>query len=268
MTNSLIVGCGNLGKNIVNGLIKEKKKFTIYDKNQKTLDILKKKKPEFCSFYKNLNKISFENYNYLFLCVKPKDVDLLLIKLKERIIKKNIIVSFVAGLSEEKIFSLIEKEVKVVRLMPNLLVRVGQSTTGAFSSRLERIEKEKIGSYISFFGKIIWLRKEVEMDFFTAFFGGGPAYISLFLKILTDILVNRGFQRKISEELVTSLVDGTNKLMKLESLSYSNLIGKVASKKGTTEQALNFLEKNNLLKNILTDAILCAEKRSVQLSKD
>ena len=114
----------------------------------------------------------------------------------------------------------------------------------------------------------MWLRKEEEMDFFTAFFGGGPAYISLFLKILTDILVNRGFQRKISEELVTSLVDGTNKLMKLESLSYSNLIGKVASKKGTTEQALNFLEKNNLLKNILTDAILCAEKRSVQLSKD
>ena len=44
MTNSLIVGCGNLGKNIINGLIKEKKKFTIYDKNQKALDVFQKKK--------------------------------------------------------------------------------------------------------------------------------------------------------------------------------------------------------------------------------
>ena len=42
----------------------------------------------------------------------------------------------------------------------------------------------------------MWLDKEDEMNFFTAFFGGGPAYICYFIKILDEILLANGFKNK------------------------------------------------------------------------
>ena len=72
--------------------------------------------------------------------------------------------------------------------MPNLLIKVKKSTTGAYSSQISKHEKKKIEKDFSFFGNMIWLKNEKQMHFFTAFFGGGPAYISLFLEILSKIL--------------------------------------------------------------------------------
>ena len=46
---------------------------------------------------------------------------------------------------------------------------------------LNVLEKEKkINNFFTFFGSFVWLKNEEEIDFFTAFFGGGPAYISYF----------------------------------------------------------------------------------------
>ena len=77
--------------------------------------------------------------------------------------------------------------------MPNLLIKVKKSTTGAYSSQISKHEKKKIEKDFSFFGNMIWLKNEKQMHFFTAFFGGGPAYISLFLEILSKILFYKGF---------------------------------------------------------------------------
>ena len=43
MTKSLIIGCGNLGQNIISGFYKKKKKILICDKNKILLKEIKKK---------------------------------------------------------------------------------------------------------------------------------------------------------------------------------------------------------------------------------
>ena len=43
MSNSLIIGSGNLGKIIIDGFGRSKKPLIVYDKDQKSFDSLKKK---------------------------------------------------------------------------------------------------------------------------------------------------------------------------------------------------------------------------------
>ena len=43
MTKSLIIGCGNLGQNIISGFFIKKKKILICDKNKNLLKEIKKK---------------------------------------------------------------------------------------------------------------------------------------------------------------------------------------------------------------------------------
>ena len=105
------------------------------------------------------------------------------------------------------------------------------------------------------------------MDFFTAFFGGGPAYLSFFLGILSKILIKKGFNKKDSKELVLILANGTLEILG-KSFDFNDLIKKVASKNGTTEKALNFLKIDNDLSLLITQAIYKAEKRSREISKD
>ena len=105
------------------------------------------------------------------------------------------------------------------------------------------------------------------MDFFTAFFGGGPAYLSFIFEILSEILIKKGFNKKLSNELVLILVSGTVEIID-KSLSFEDFVKKVASKNGTTEKALNFLKKDKKLSLLINKAITKAEERSIEIAKD
>ena len=263
MNHSLLIGCGNLGLNILRSFLASKKKITVLDKNQKVLKSLKKSK--FLTIYDNFSDLSSNNYDQIMLCVKPKDASFVLKKLSKRNEK---IISFIAGLEEKKIRSYFCNEINIIRLMPNLLIKVKKSTTGAYSSEISKYEKKKIEKDFSFFGKIIWLKNEKQMHFFTAFFGGGPAYVSLFLEVLSKILSQKGFDEKASRMLVAGLTHGTIELAEMNDFQYGDIVKKVTSKRGTTEQAIKYLTKKKRLILLIQKAILNAEKRSEVISKD
>ena len=53
----------------------------------------------------------------------------------------------------------------------------------------------------------------------------------------------------------------------MNGFQYGDIVKKVASKKGTTEQAIKYLRKKKLIL-LIQKAILSAEKRSEVISKD
>ena len=267
MTKSLLIGCGNLGQNIVSGFYKKKNRILICDENKKHLKEISKSYNNFFEVIENIEKISLEKIEYILLCIKPQQALSILKIISQKKKHKIKIISFVAGLKEKKIQSFFEHKIKVIRIMPNLLLKVQKSTTGIFSSNLNVLEKEKIEKKFSFFGKLIWLKKENQIDFFTAFFGGGPAYLSFFWEILSKILIKKGFNKKLSNELILTLVSGTLEILG-KSLKFEDIVKKVASKNGTTEKALSFLEKDKNLSLLVGQAISKAEERSKEIAKD
>ena len=267
MTKSLLIGCGNLGQNIISGFYKKKKRILICDENKNLLKKISKNYQNFFKASENIKNISLENVKYILLCIKPQQALKILKIISQKKKQKIKIISFVAGLKEKKIQSYFDYKVEVIRIMPNLLLKVHKSTTGIFSSNLSVYEKKKIESNFSFFGRLIWLKKENQMDFFTAFFGGGPAYLSFFFEILSKILIKNGFNKKLSNELILILVSGTIEIIG-KNLNFHDIVKKVASKNGTTEKALNFLKKDKKLSLLISQAIFKAERRSVEIAKD
>ena len=267
MTKSLLIGCGNLGQNIIGGFYKKKNKILVCDENKIVLEEISKSYNNFFEVSENIRNISLQEIEYILLCIKPQQALEVLKIISQKKKGKTKIISFVAGLKEKIIRSFFDYKVEVIRIMPNLLLKVQKSTTGIFSSNVKVSEKEKIENIFSFFGRLIWLNKESQMDFFTAFFGGGPAYLSYIFEILSEILIEKGFNRKLSNELVLILASGTVEIVG-KSSNFQDVVKKVASKNGTTEKALNFLKKDKKLSLLISEAISKAEERSVEITED
>tara|TARA_B100000242_G_C42984022_1_gene456708 strand:- start:844 stop:1161 length:318 start_codon:yes stop_codon:yes gene_type:complete len=99
-------------------------------------------------------------------------------------------------------------------------------------------------------------------------FGGGPAYIFSILEIFNEIIKNNGFSEKESLLLLTSLVEGVEKRIKKDSFNFKLSINQVASKGGTTEEALKVFSKKNILSSLINKAIRVATLKSIKISKD
>ena len=69
---SLLIGCGNLGKIILEGFIKKKKKISVLEKNINICKNIKKKFPH-VECFSDQNKVNWDKVNYIMICVKPKD---------------------------------------------------------------------------------------------------------------------------------------------------------------------------------------------------
>ena len=111
------------------------------------------------------------------------------------------------------------------------------------------------------------VNQEKKIDFFTVMFGGGPAYIFSILEIFNEIIKNNGFSEKESLLLLT-LVEGVEKRIKKDSFNFKLSINQVASKGGTTEEALKVFSKKNILSSLINKAIRVATLKSIKISKD
>tara|TARA_B100000886_G_scaffold317842_1_gene257395 strand:- start:12 stop:815 length:804 start_codon:yes stop_codon:yes gene_type:complete len=259
----LLIGCGNLGHIILNALTKKKRKLIVYEKQAKIQSVLQKNKK--IIVIKKLSEINLYNIDYILLCIKPVDAINLLKQLKQIDCKESMIISFVAGLTMKKIEEMVDVK-SVIRIMPNIFIEVQESATAIISNSKIKNLRKKIASDFSFFGSLIWLNKEEKIDFFTALYGGGPAYFFYFLNILVNLSQQNNISLNQSVRLVLSLLNGATKFIKKNGNNFPKLIKKVTSPKGTTEKAIEIFEKNNLY-NIFNKAIISAEKRAKDLSE-
>tara|TARA_B100000963_G_C22575039_1_gene647993 strand:+ start:159 stop:965 length:807 start_codon:yes stop_codon:yes gene_type:complete len=263
---SLLIGCGNLGKIILRGFISSRKEILVLENNRRVVSsmtgILKTVK-----FLKVLEKIEWKKISYIMLCVKPKDAVNILSEIRKYCDKTHVIVSFVAGLQTKTISKIVLSKSPVVRVMPNIFIDSNNSATAFFSNKIKESLKKKIAKDLKIFGKCIWLNNEKKMDFFTAMFGGGPAYFFYILDCFDKIIRKNGIKVDDSLSLLTTLLEGTLIKLKSRNVDFKKSIRKVASQGGTTEEALKVFDKNSALFNLFNTAINSAKQKSSQISK-
>ena len=264
---SVLIGCGNLGKVILEGFYKRNQKIFVIDSDQnvKKKIIKKYKKINFCD---SLSQINWDSIQYIMICVKPKFVKKILKELKKFCKSTHIIISFVAGLKTTTIFKHIGDKSKVIRMMPNIFIETNNSATAIFSNNLNSKVKTKIKRDFGGFGILIWIKSEKKLDFFTAMFGGGPAYLFYFLDCLNRLNKKNGIRGNDSILLLSSLLEGTLNQVKMGNTNFTKLISKVASKGGTTEEALKIFSHKQSLYLLLDKAIKKAKNKSLLISKD
>ncbi len=260
-----VIGLGNMGEAFVKSFLKNGVK--------KESILCLETKPERAKHIENVYKVGFvgstrelvKKAKYIILSVKPQDSKKLLSDMAPVIDDKKIIISIMAGVTISNILSAMGKPAKIVRLMPNICVKVGEGAIGlAPNSITGKGELKTISALISPLGKTIEIGEEL-MDAITALSGSGPAFFLLFLESMIDAGVKMGITREKSKTICTQVIKGTLKMLEEEEIHPTLMKEMITSPGGTTIAGLAVLEESAVKGNIIK-AIEKAMKRAKELS--
>ena len=264
MKNILLVGCGNLGKIILDGLLLEKKKVFLLEKNQNITEQINHKN---CIIISKIEDQVLKKVGIILICVKPDQTKEILTKFYNKS-KNKVFISFVAGMQISSISNCLEnKKQKIIRIMPNIFIQFNKSSSAIFSKNLTSNEKYKFEKMFSFFGYFVWLKNENDFNFFTAMFGGGPAYFLYIMSCFNEIIKKNKINEKDSTSLLVKLLEGTIEVLKKNPRNFDLFINKVISKGGTTEEAMKILKEKRIVFNKFNTALKNATKKSILLAK-
>ena len=266
----LILGAGNMGISVIKSLLSNK----ISPRN--ILIVEKRISPELkkLKLQNNLiikKKINYESERYepsiTLLAVKPNQLQSSIDNDFERLTKKSIVVSIIAGKKISYLKKIFPKSIGIARAMTNTPVSLNMGTSIiCFENKVSRKKRNIVINFMSLFGQVNETKSEKLIDNFTAIYGSGPAYVYLFVDSLIKISNKLGFKNSKNMTLQTLL--GSVLLMLSSKHEPEELKRKVKSKGGTTEAALSILESSEGMQNLLERAIKKAAKRSVDLSKN
>ena len=212
------------------------------------------------------NREAVKEAEVIILAVKPKDIEGLLVEIKDSLEPKKLVISIVAGITTSYIEKMLKKEVPVIRVMPNTPVAVKEGASAFSIGKYASQKEEKIvESIFGAVGKVVKV-KESLMDVVTALSGSGPAYIFYIIASLVEAAISLGLDERTATTLATQTVLGSAKLLQETGEEPATLKEKVTSKGGTTEAALLVLDEGKL-KETLDKALKAAAKRSKELTK-
>ena len=197
--------------------------------------------------------------------VKPQVFPEVLEMYAEYLTPDKLYLSIMAGISTARLEASLGGA-RVVRLMPNMPLSVGESATvyvlGKASGEKEAGITEAIFSTLG----LIRRSEEEMISAVTALSGSGPAYFCRLTEAMADAAIAYGMDEKLACELAVQTLIGTAKTIAETHISPTELRTRVTSKKGTTEAALNAFTDGGL-EALVASAFEAARLRSDELGK-
>ncbi len=269
--NILIVGCGKMGKALINGWLNDgleidNLQVIEIEDHDKIRNELHNSKISICSSLSELPK-SFSP-NIIVFAIKPQISKTLLPLYASYVEKKTLFLSIMGGVTTFSLKGLLGNSAKVVRAMPNTPAAIGKGVSVIFAGTdVSSSEKKICEELMKTVGSCEWITSEDSMDAVTALSGSGPAYVFYLSQAMAEAGVELGLPSDLSEKLARLTIYGSGSLLVKKNTSAIELRENVTSKGGTTEAALKILEKNNVFKKLMTNAIRKAKERSIELGK-
>lgn len=251
-----IIGCGNLGLSILNGLLADQtilpSNITVTRKNIKALEHLK----ETGIILSDDNVSAIKQSQIIIVALKPYNILKVLKELNTFFDpKKHILVSLATGISLEQIQDIIKIPIPVFRAMPNTASDVGMSMTCISSNTNNNEAIDSIKYCFSSIGETIII-DEGLMDSATVLGACGIAYVLRFIRGMIQGGIQIGFDAKTANDIVTHTVKGAAELLIKRNEHPEFEIDKVTTPKGCTIAGLNEMEHNGfssaLIKGIVT----------------
>jgi pyrroline-5-carboxylate reductase len=268
-----IIGYGNMGSAIAQGIKKDYRVF-VFDKDRNKTD--------------NVTGITVEDgipelaadAQVIILAVKPQDFERLLKELKN-LVKDKLVISIAAGINTKYVEKVLGN-VRVIRVMPNMGAKIGESVScickGGFATEDNLSFANELFNYIGFTKDV----PEEMMDAATAISGSGPGYIFDFIeknsldpnnipeharhdimKRLERAAEAIGFSHEDAAFLSANTANSCINILKVIKLPVAELKKQVASKGGTTEAGLEVLNNGGTWE----EAAQAALKRAKELAK-
>jgi pyrroline-5-carboxylate reductase len=241
-----IIGTGNMGEALVSGLIGSG---SSSPKNIICTDAREAKLKEIQQKYgvktTSNNLRAVDQSDIVIYAVKPQIMATVITETAEKLDMSKLVISIAAGVPLAAIESCLNKELRLIRVMPNIAASVN-----IFDS----------------VGKTVFLEENYLMDAITGLSGSGPAYIFLIVEALADAGVKVGLAREDALFLSAQTVLGAAKLLMETQEHPGQLRDKVTSPGGTAIAGLATLEEGGL-RTTLINAVEVATNRSRELGE-
>lgn len=260
------IGCGNMGEALVSGLVLSK---AAKPENIICSDIFPGTRNAVQEKYGVLttsdNIEVCEKSEIIIYATKPQILGSVLKETAPALDKSKLVISIAAGVPLAAIAAGLQKELRLIRSMPNICAFVKESATAVCAGEfVQEGDVEMARAVFDSVGKTVFIQENVLMDAFTGLSGSGPAYIFTIVDAMADAGVKMGLSRKDSLFLSTQTVLGAAHLL-LESGEHpGQLKDRVASPGGTAIAGIHTLEQGGL-RTTLINAVESATKRSKEL---
>lgn len=194
------------------------------------------------------------------LSVKPQFYPSVIKEIKDSVNNNTIIVVIAAGQKIELIKNLFEREIKVVRAMPNTPALVGEGMAALCPCpMIIPDELDLICKIFNSFGKCEVIPEKM-MDAVTAVSGSSPAFVFMIIEAMADAAVLEGMPRNVAYNFAAQTVLGSAKMVLETGKHPGELKDMVTSPGGTTIEGVKVLEENGLRGTIIKAINETAEK--------
>ena len=196
------------------------------------------------------------------LAIKPQDVEgALSVAAASRFPR---LLSIAAGVRIDVLQSLLGRECRVLRAMPNTpaLLGAGMAALAAGPGATED-DLAWAEGILSAVGKVVVVEEEL-LDAVTGVSGSGPAYLFLVAEAMIAAGVEAGLDPEVADTLTRQTLLGSAMLLAEGKDTPEQLRVNVTSPGGTTAEALKVFEERGL-RDIFREAILAATERSKEL---
>ncbi len=263
-----IIGTGNMGQALVSGLVgsgsSKPKNIICTDVREAKLKAIEKQYGVQTTT-SNLEAVS--QAEIIIYAVKPQIMAAVLNETAEKLDMSKLIISIAAGVPMEAIESCLNKELRLIRVMPNIAAAVKEAATAvAAGKHASRDDVELAMAIFDSIGKSVFIPENYLMDAITGLSGSGPAYIFLIVEAMADAGVKVGLSRQEALFLSAQTVLGAAKMLIETQEHPGQLRDRVTSPGGTAIAGLATLEEGGL-RTTLIHAVEVATNRSRELGE-
>lgn len=207
-----------------------------------------------------------KNSDIIFLAVKPQYISQVIKEFKQQLTDKHLIVSIAAGIPLTVLQEAAGKDARVIRVMPNTPVFVGEVASAiALGNKATKEDSQLVSALFNSVGYCAPVPENL-INAVTGVSGSGPAYVFIMIEALADGGVKAGLPRDVSQKLAAQTVLGSAKMVLETGKHPGQLKDMVTSPAGTTIAAVHELEKAGV-RAAFINAVLASADRSAQLAK-
>lgn len=248
MKTLLVIGYGNMAQALVPHFAAAEFDITIVSPNNA--------RHSGCKYYTSLTEV-VGNYDYVLFAIKPQQLQDVLRNLK---CQCHTVISILAS---TPVSAFTQLTPRVIRLMPNIGVRVHQGVTAMYCT--PNTNAGDIFPLLQQTGSVVRVQSEQEIDGITIISGSGIGFalriISLFMRASQDV-----YPENTIETTLQTFKGAVEIIKEHQAQNYQGveaLVKSVASKGGVTEAGLQAFPEEN----IFTSIFGAAQKRIVEMQE-
>ena len=254
-----IIGGGNLGTAIAEGLLKSKfskaSEIIVTKRNVSTLQSLKEKGIEITSD----NAMAVKKSEVIILAVKPFQISEVLSSMKKELTINKLLISVVTSVTINELETLIKKKMHLFRAMPNTAIAIRESMTCVCSRQAGVPDIKYVNDLFSKLGKVVTIDEKL-MEAATILGACGTAYAMRYIRANIQGGIEIGFDATTASLIAAQTVKGAAELLLQKGTHPEQEIDKVTTPKGCTIAGLNEMEHQGFSSSLIRGIVASYKK--------